>query len=147
MEHQSLIEFHAKEVDMPGIEHDTLRDWVNELIVRESFRLDFLNFIFCSDNYLHDINLRYLEHDTYTDIITFDNSEEPVGIEGDIFISLDRVSENAAEYKVAHKTELLRVMAHGVLHLCGYNDKTEEEIAAMRQKEDAALDLASEYIS
>ena len=146
MEHQSLIEFHAKEVDLPEMNAPGVRDWIHALILREDFRLDFLNFIFCSDKYLHEINLQYLDHDTYTDIITFDNSDEAIGIEGDIFISLERVAENAAEYKVDVETELLRVMAHGVMHLCGYDDKSEKDIAKMRRKENEALDLAPKYI-
>jgi len=124
---------------MPDLDLAKTKDWIHDITEEESFRLDFLNFIFCSDSYLHKINMQYLDHDTYTDIITFDNSEDALGIEGDIFISLERVAENAATYGVDEKTELLRVISHGVLHLCGYNDKSDEDVILMRKKEDAAL--------
>jgi rRNA maturation RNase YbeY len=90
-----------------------------------------LNYIFCSDNYLHQINVEYLDHDTLTDIITFDNSEEEETIEGDIFVSVERVEDNAKDLNVQFDDEILRVLAHGLLHLCGYDDHTDEEEAEM----------------
>ncbi|MCL4162988.1 UNVERIFIED_CONTAM: hypothetical protein GTU68_054667 [Idotea baltica] len=92
-----------------------------------------------SDEGLHKINLEYLNHDTYTDIITFDNSEEEGIIESDIFISIDRVKENAESFKTTFDNELRRVLAHGVLHLCGYKDKSDEDAKLMREMEEASL--------
>ena len=99
-----------------------------------------INYIFCSDNYLHQINFQYLDHDTFTDIITFDQSDKDQ-IEGDIFISIDRVHENANERNISFVNELHRVMIHGILHLLGYNDKTPKEKQLMREKEDECLSL------
>jgi len=109
--------------------------WVSKVIVSEGCREGDINYIFCNDNYLHDINVTYLNHDTLTDIISFDYS---VGKElhGDIFISIDRVTDNANDFKVQFNEELSRVMVHGVLHYCGYKDKTDEDKSMMRSKED-----------
>jgi rRNA maturation RNase YbeY len=95
-----------------------------------------LSYIFLNDEGLHKINLEYLKHDTYTDIITFDNSEDEDVIEGDIFISVERIAENAKKFKVDFEIELTRVMAHGVLHLCGYLDKKPDDVKLMREMED-----------
>ena len=99
-----------------------------------------ITFVFCDDNYLHKINLEFLDHDTYTDIITFDYS---VGKEiiSEIYVSTDRVEENAKKYKQTFENEIHRVMIHGVLHLCGYNDKLAEEREIMRDKENHYLSL------
>ena len=140
MESLSDIMFHAEDVALPEWLSDRVKSWVFKLVAGEQRKLVTLNYIFCSDAYLHEINLSYLDHDTYTDIITFDNSEREEEIEGDVFISLDRVRENAGSFDAGEETELLRVMAHGALHLCGYNDKTSEEKRLMREKENAALD-------
>lgn len=99
-----------------------------------------INYILCSDSYLLDINRQYLNHDYFTDVITFDYSEDNV-ISGDIFISVDTVSDNAKEYNVTFEKELERVMIHGVLHLVGYNDKSEDEVKEMRAKENQYLSL------
>ena len=104
-------------------------------------RITALNYIFCSDHLLLDINQEYLSHDTYTDIITFDYSDIPGRIEGDIYISVDRIAENAAKFKVSLREELARVMAHGLLHLCGFGDKTPAEKVEMRKEEEMALSL------
>jgi len=101
-----------------------------------------LNYIFCSDTYLHKINLEYLKHDTLTDIITFDYSEKKQ-ISGDIFISIDRIKENAPKFNQSTDIELNRVLIHGVLHLLGYKDKTPKEKETMRAKEDFYLTLLS----
>jgi len=101
-----------------------------------------LNYIFCSDTYLHKINLEYLKHDTLTDIITFDYSEKKQ-ISGDIFISIDRIKENALKFNQSTDIELNRVLIHGVLHLLGYKDKTPKEKETMRAKEDFYLTLLS----
>jgi rRNA maturation RNase YbeY len=116
-----------------------IRQWVLNIAATKGFQIRSLNYVFCSDDYLHAINLTYLKHDTYTDIVTFDQSEEDHAIEGDVFISVDRVSENAHEQGEDYPTELLRVIAHGLLHLCGYSDKTAADKKRMRAEEDLAL--------
>ncbi|PKQ69784.1 rRNA maturation RNase YbeY [Raineya orbicola] len=118
-----------------------VRRWIKEIILQENYQLGELNFIFCNDEYLHKINVEYLAHDDYTDIITFDNSDEKNLIEGDIFISVERVKENAQNLQVSFEQELQRVIIHGVLHLLGYQDKAPQEQAQMRAKEDEALKL------
>lgn len=118
-----------------------IRHWLNTIARKEKYSITELNYIFCSDEYLLQVNKDYLQHDYYTDIITFDNSERKGHIEGDIFISIDRVKENAITQKTSLKDELQRVMAHGLLHLTGYKDKTTAEQTLMRKKEDAALSL------
>ncbi|RMF23790.1 MAG: rRNA maturation RNase YbeY [Bacteroidetes bacterium] len=115
-----------------------LRAWLQRLIEGENCTLQQLNFIFCSDAYLHGLNVQYLQHDTLTDVITFPYAAPPE-IEGDVFISVERVRDNARELGLPFEEELHRVMAHGTLHLCGYGDKTPAEVAQMREKEEAAL--------
>lgn len=110
------------------------------IVRNEGKNIDELSIIFCDDNYLHTINKQYLNHDTLTDIITFPYKEGEI-ISGDIFISIDRVKENAATYHQDYSNELLRVMAHGVLHLLGYGDKTMEEAGIIRLKEKEAIEL------
>lgn len=135
------IEFFYEDTAFTIHSPDTTLDWISNCIREEGFNLHDLNFIFCSDEYLHKINVEYLNHDYYTDIITFDNSEEPEQIEGDIFISVERIQDNSHEHTVSFTEELHRVIIHGVLHLTGYNDKTEEEKMKMRKKENAYLSL------
>lgn len=106
-----------------------------------SVRIAHLNYIFCSDKYLLKINRDYLKHDDYTDVVTFDYSESTQEIEGEIYISIDRVRENADRYKQEFTNELSRVMIHGLLHLMGYGDKTEAEQTKMKEREDACLFL------
>lgn len=119
--------------------------WLIEVIDQfSSKRLKNINYIFCSDEYLLTINQTHLQHDYYTDIITFDQSENVDELEADVFISIDRVKENAQTNRISFKQELSRVMAHGLLHLLGFNDKTEEEKRVMREKEDACLSLQKE---
>ncbi|GIM54646.1 rRNA maturation RNase YbeY [Capnocytophaga cynodegmi] len=114
--------------------------WIEKIIASEEKELGELNYIFCDDNYLHQINVQYLDHDTLTDIITFDYTEEQT-ISGDIFISVERVADNAKDFNVDFQAELLRVMAHGVLHLCGYKDKSDAESKQMRSKEEEKMGL------
>ena len=116
-----------------------LRSWIKDTIVSEKHHLTLLNFIFCSDDYLLEINRKYLNHDTLTDIITFDNSEENLKIIGDIFISVDRVRENALKMGINEKDELHRVIIHGTLHLLKYLDKPKSAKILMTQKEDFYL--------
>lgn len=117
-------------------------DWISKTIKEENCKEGEINYIFCSDQYLHKINVEFLNHDTFTDIISFDYS---VGKElhGDIYISVDRVGENAKAFNVKFEDELARVMVHGILHYCGYKDKTEEDKNQMRSKEDHYLSKRS----
>lgn len=115
------------------------RQWLRQQAEAEGFRVGDLNYVFCSDEHVLQVNRDYLQHDYYTDIITFDQSEEDELIEGDIFISVDRVADNAGQLGVLPITEMRRVMAHGLLHLCGYGDKSPEEEQTMRAKEDEWL--------
>lgn len=130
--------FTSEEIDFELDNEEVVIRWLEKIIEQEDKSLRLLNFIFCSDDYLLRLNLEYLDHDTLTDIITFPYAELPA-VEGDIFISIDRIKENARLYTVTFEQELHRVMAHGVLHLCGYGDKTDDEISMMRQKEEEAL--------
>ena len=114
--------------------------WLTLLAQKEGFKIGDINYIFCNDEYLLKINLEYLNHDTLTDIITFDYVENTI-LNGDIYISIERVMENSEIFSVPFKQELLRVLSHGVLHLCGYKDKTDEDAAVMREKEDFAIQL------
>ncbi|MEZ5002946.1 MAG: rRNA maturation RNase YbeY [Chitinophagales bacterium] len=137
----SEINFFAEDITLPAELNDDFKLWIQRVIAAETHELSALNYIFCSDEYLLNINNEYLDHDYYTDIITFDNSEEELMIEGDIFISVDRVADNATSLNIPFSEELKRVMAHGVLHLCGFGDKSEEEAKLMRQKEEQAINL------
>ncbi len=135
------ISFFSEDIVFNLSQKQKIREWINKAVREEGFRrVSELNFIFCSDNYLLDINKQYLDHDTYTDIVTFDSSEKEGVIAGDIFISVDRVRENALKFSVSEIDELHRVIIHGVLHLCGYRDKKKEEKALMRKKENEYLD-------
>lgn len=116
--------------------------WIAETIVKEKSEPGDLNFIFCSDSYLHSLNQEYLHHDTFTDIVTFDQREhEDQPLSGDIYISIDRIRENASKFGEAMEKELHRVIIHGVLHLLGYKDKKPADKALMRKKEEAYLSL------
>ena len=120
-----------------------LRDWFINTSRAEGNRIKELNYVFCSDAYLLEMNQSYLNHDTYTDIITFDNSETDENVLGDIFISIDRIKENAKNFGVSETDELHRVMIHGLLHLLGYGDKSKTEKAKMTEKENHYLALRS----
>lgn len=115
-----------------------LKAWIKSVIEKEKFNLGDLNYIFTSDESLLKINIQFLKHNTYTDIITF-NYNEGKKVSGDIFISVDRVKENAEKFEVSFEEELHRVIIHGVLHLCGYKDKSKPESELMRKKENSAL--------
>ncbi|HUH34173.1 MAG TPA: rRNA maturation RNase YbeY [Daejeonella sp.] len=138
---QLPIHFFSEDVSFTLKQKLLVRNWINQTIRSEGYRLGELNFIFASDEYLLKINRDYLKHDTYTDIITFDNSEEEKRITGDIFISIERVIENSSKFKVDQTDELHRVMIHGTLHLLGYPDKGKEAKAVMTGKEDHYLSL------
>lgn len=135
-----MIVFFNEDIDFKFGQKNQLKAWLKKVAESEGFKMRNLNYIFCSDEYLHKINLEYLDHDTYTDIITFDNSEEEEDIEGDIFVSIERVKDNSQELKTEFLDEFKRVLVHGLLHLCGYDDHSEEDEAQMRE-------LESKYIS
>ncbi|MDP5105485.1 rRNA maturation RNase YbeY [uncultured Polaribacter sp.] len=117
-----------------------LENWIEEVASNNGFEVGEINYIFCDDEYLLKLNVEFLQHDTLTDVISFDNSLGKL-INGDIFISIERVTENAKEYNVSFDDELQRVMIHGVLHYMGFKDKSEEEVKLMRSAENAALKL------
>lgn len=135
------IHYFYEDVDFQINNEEVLTEWVQQVIQEHSFELLEINYIFCSDDYLLEINKQHLNHDYYTDIITFDNSEEETQIEADIFISVDRVRENAEAQTIRMESELHRVMIHGILHLVGFGDKTPDDQKVMREKEDACLSL------
>ena len=135
------VQFFNEDLDFQPEDLVRLNSWIQEIALSLNKEIADLNYIFCSDNYLLGINKQYLNHDYYTDIITFDNSEEEGTIEGDIFISIDRVMENAASLGISFEQEFCRVLAHGVLHLVGFNDKTDTEKKVMTEKEEACLSL------
>lgn len=116
-----------------------VKEVIRDLFKKEKTKLEQLQYIFCSDDYLLEINKQHLQHNYYTDIITFDLSEKPNAVIGEIYISVDRVKDNARNYDASFKDELLRVIFHGALHLCGHKDKTEKDQSLMRKAEDKYL--------
>lgn len=134
-----MIEFHY-ETDFTLSNTGSFEAWLMKVIESEEKTAGDINYIFCDDEYLLKVNLEYLNHDTYTDIITFDYCEGNF-LHGDIFISVERVAENAITYGVDFSQELLRVMSHGLLHLCGYKDKSVEDEHLMRLKEDEKITM------
>ena len=130
-----MVHFCTEDITFSLKEKLKHKAWLNEVAKQEGKKILELSYVFCSDDYLLQINQEYLNHDTLTDIVTFDNSEDPKRIEGDIFISIDRVKENG-EKLGTKETELKRVMVHGLLHLLGYKDKKKEDKATMTKKED-----------
>lgn len=133
------VNFFEEDIRFKLKDKTKVKTWVKATIEAEGYKLQELNYIFCSDEYLLDINRQYLDHDTYTDIITFDNSEKEKVITGDIFISIDRIRENAKKFNSGELNELHRVIIHGALHLLGYKDKTAESKKLMTSKEDQYL--------
>ena len=132
------IEFHVEDCEFTLDNEALVIEWIKQILQQENKILQHISFIFCSDSYLHELNIQYLNHDTLTDIITFYYTSPP-DIEGDIFISIDRVRENAKAFAGSFQEELHRVIAHGVLHLCGYGDKSDSEKEIMTEKENEAL--------
>ena len=134
-----MISFNYEtEFELPN--EDQLCNWLSQVILSENKKEGDINYIFCDDEYLLNLNEQYLDHDTLTDIISFDYT---VGNElhGDIFISIERVRENAQDFNVTFDEELKRVLAHGILHYCGFKDKSEEDEQLMRQKEDEKIKM------
>jgi rRNA maturation RNase YbeY len=115
-------------------------DWISRIIESEGFDEGEINYIFCDDEYLHKINVEYLDHDTLTDIISFDYTVGNL-IQGDIFVSIERVQDNANDFNVSFEEELKRVLSHGVLHYCGYKDKSPKDEALMRSKEEEKMQM------
>ncbi len=134
-----MIDFHYK-TDYQLVETKSYANWVSEVIRTDNREVGQIDYIFCDDAYLLSLNQKYLKHDTLTDIITFDYTEGDL-VSGDIFISIERVKENASIFDVEFQKELHRVMAHGILHLLGYGDKKEEEALLMRKKENEKMRL------
>lgn len=123
------------------LEHEEhYASWIETIIESENKILGEISYIFCDDDYLHTINMQYLNHDTLTDIISFDYTEGDV-ISGDIFVSIERVIDNAKDFNVSFKEELKRVLVHGVLHYCGYKDKSDADVLVMRSKEEEKIKL------
>lgn len=133
------IEFFFDDVAFDLPEEAALREWLMGIALTEGKPIAEVNFIFCSDEQLRHINVEFLDHDYYTDIITFDFSDDEAAMRGEIYISSERVMDNAREHGVSFPHELCRVMAHGVLHIAGYGDKTPEQEAKMRAKENYYL--------
>lgn len=131
--------------DLPAEHHALVTEWIASVIEARNGKVGAINYIFCGDDYLHSMNVEYLDHDTLTDIITFPMDVFPV-VAGDLFISTERVADNAKDLLIAFQNELHRVIIHGVLHLCGQGDKTEEQAAEMRALEDWALSLRPEAL-
>ena len=131
------------ETDFKLSNEDQIESWIESIIISENYKVGELNFIFCDDNYLHKLNVEFLKHDTLTDIISFDYK---VGkkLHGDVYISIERVVDNAKDFKVNFQEELQRVIIHGILHFCGYKDKTKKDALLMRTKENEALELLQE---
>ncbi|MDK2771684.1 MAG: rRNA maturation RNase YbeY [Flavobacterium sp.] len=128
------------ETDFELENEELISNWIEQVVLSENKSLGEVNYIFCDDEYLHKINVEYLDHDTLTDIISFDYTEGNL-VQGDIFISVERVADNAKEFNTIFEEELRRVLVHGVLHYCGYKDKSDSEEALMRRKEDEKLQL------
>jgi rRNA maturation RNase YbeY len=132
-----MIELYS-ETNFKVEKEDAIRAWISDVIVQENHLEGDITYVFCNDVYLHKLNVQFLEHDTLTDIISFDNSQGKQ-VHGEIYISVERVSENAKTYKVSFEEELHRVMIHGILHFCGYNDKTDPDQKMMTLKENQCL--------
>ncbi|MCW3103513.1 MAG: rRNA maturation factor [Bacteroidetes bacterium] len=138
-----MITFHTEDIKFSLKNKAILKKWISSVIEKKKRKIGDLNFIFCSDEHLLGINKQYLDHDTYTDIITFDYSKEDVKlpVSGDIFISIDRVKENAGKFSKSFENELHRIIIHGTLHLLGYKDKTKAAKEEMTMEEDKCLRL------
>jgi probable rRNA maturation factor len=133
-----MIDFTFEQINTFELDKNLIANWLSNVALSENKNIETISVIFCSDDYLLSVNKEYLNHDYYTDIITFDYSVD-TEISGDLFISIDRVKENATEFNVPFLNELHRVLVHGVLHLCGYGDKSPDEETLMRSKEDFYL--------
>jgi probable rRNA maturation factor len=142
---EASVHFYFKKINFRLGERRKLKRFIDSLINKEKKKLSSINYVFCNDQALLKINRTYLNHDFYTDIISFDLSDSSTNILGEIYISIDRVRENAEIFRNSFKDELHRVIFHGVLHLCGYNDKTNRETKLMRKKENLYLNLYKRF--
>jgi probable rRNA maturation factor len=136
-----MVSFFSEDIDFKVVNPLKTKKWIKNTSFSEGYDVSQLNYIFCSDEYLLEINKQYLDHDYFTDIITFDNSEEDKQLEGDIYVSVDRVRDNAETFHTDFDSEMRRVLIHGLLHLVGYEDSSEALKTAMRAKEDEYLRL------
>ncbi|MBX2961267.1 MAG: rRNA maturation RNase YbeY [Cyclobacteriaceae bacterium] len=136
-----VIRFFAEDLRFKPQNPGKTSNWLKNVVETEGGQLEYLNIIFCSDEYLSQINKKFLNHSTLTDIVTFDNSTLPKRIEGELYISIPRIRDNATKFQSSFDSELHRVMVHGILHLLGYNDKTGRQKSKMRKTEDAYLSL------
>lgn len=138
-----MIYYQSEDIKMPKIAKRKVTAWVKEVAKRHGYKVGDISYIFCSDEKILEVNRQYLQHDYYTDIITFDYTEERV-ISGDLFISLDTVRTNAEQFNVSYESEFYRVVIHGILHLCGINDKGPGEREVMEAHENESLALWNE---
>jgi len=141
----ATISFFAEDVSFHLKQKKILKNWLREICLLHQYKAGNIHFIFCSDTYLLALNKQYLKHNTYTDIITFDYTEDKL-ISGDIFISIHRVKENATQLNISFDDELYRVMAHGVLHLIGFKDKNPKAKMLMTAAEDKALGILAQFL-
>lgn len=138
----SSISFFNEEINFTLKNKKKISEWIVTIVEQHKYNIQNINYIFCNDKYLHQINLKHLQHDTYTDIITFDyTNKKSKELIADIYISTERVKENSQAFKTTFQKELNRVIIHGILHLLGYSDKTNKQQKQMRKKEDAYLIL------
>lgn len=135
-----MINFFNEDVDLPALSFPAIKKWIKKTIESYNFKTGDISFIFCSDDYLLKINQSYLNHDYFTDIITFNYNIDKV-VSGDIFISVDTVRINAVEFNATEQDEFLRVIIHGILHLIGFDDQNEDQILEMREKENIAIEI------
>ena len=140
-----MISFQGVDVDVPVMNREVLKKWINGFGGSYGKVVGELYYLFCSDEYLYKMNVEVLRHDFYTDIITFQSNDNDTVLSGEIYISIDRVKENALALGLRYEDELNRVMAHGVLHLMGFKDKTDEDAIMMRQQEDFCLKMRNLY--
>jgi|SRR6185437_13634583 len=142
-----VINFFSEKITFTPKDKRKRKAWITEVAHREGYQIKEINYIFCSDNYLLEINRTFLNHDYFTDIITFNNSEKKKELEAELYISITRVKNNAQEEGISFEEELNRVMIHGVLHLIGYKDKTKQQKELMRKMENSSLKLFKQGVS
>jgi len=140
-----MIKFHSEDCMIPDLDPIRISDWILEIATLQLKKVGTINYIFCSDSRILEVNKEYLQHDYYTDIITFDYSEQNK-IAGDIYIGIETVASNAKQMGNYYESELERVIIHGILHLCGYKDKSPEEEIIMHKMEDEALKILINYL-
>jgi probable rRNA maturation factor len=137
-----IVVFDTEDIEFKLNDENQTADWLRSIAHQNDLKVNSLTYVFCTDKYLHEMNIEYLQHDTLTDIITFDDSNLDEGwITGEMYISIERVKDNATDLKITFEQELNRVLVHGLLHLCGFGDKTIDQVIEMRRLEDAALQL------